>query len=444
MTETQQIPSDILQNKPDTPEGFDNPNAQSTDFSDGPEIHTEADQLDVSLPEETPPPEQKNIAEIRSQEVQAIAHTLLARKGKEMANTAETPQEKAINAYGVMVSSLREKKPEMLTTPKILGNYDGNHPERGTPLRINPNTLQATTASDTDSVMISHYVGKKISNDTIMLVCTGIGPDGSVANFDLPLETFLDAQVLSEADNLLANFPPDNTERKILEAHIAHLKDPQSETATLDDATLEQAARESGLVSADAVRDFIKKIRPRRQEADGTTTAAQNEFNAHTDNLLDLLDGKNIATAEDMARVMKVVGKDIMSNGEIGNKIKELTAHINAAKAQGAHAELIAKLTNQRDQLQKMEHIFTTHQGQIQEFFSRIEDGQVDASIGNEISDSLRAGNIDKVIESIMLSDGVTDDEKSKVAELAKKYGLYGGGIVLLILFALLRAAQEQ
>lgn len=265
----------------------------------------------------------------------------------------------------------------------------------------------------------------------------------------IELSTLQDAQLLAEAKAISDSLS--GAQKTIFDAHIAQLTDPSAPLAAeASEKTILEAARASGLISAESVRKYVEKA---MAPAEGETGDSATELAQRRKDLLARLDGKLTVTSDDLAAVL---GETMpIGNAETQTKITILEQRLQAAKNAfmatstspnpdtGAIQKLSMEISSMESELavyQKLQSLGDID-GVTSSFYAGVENGTIPIDVVNAFEDSLASGNPQQILES-MLNSMYKDDEEGK--EEAKKkvdmrllagLGGIGGLIMVLMLF---------
>ncbi|OGK56607.1 hypothetical protein A3I50_01360 [Candidatus Roizmanbacteria bacterium RIFCSPLOWO2_02_FULL_37_9] len=426
---------------------------------------TEGPPVSSSASVPPPPPEPTRAKEIKvvptTREARAIANVAVRSRAKSELRQIKDRKElrarpaiiKEIVTYGDLASLAEQPNGALSQRIELSG---------GEPIRVIDNldgSLRAARPSESDRVFtLATITGRATDNGIAVFTCY----TASGSQLSVPVEVLLDAQLVG-----IAKLETAAGENRVLTAEQTTVLNAYLETRytgkndaveNMDVDVLRQAGEASGLVTTDSLRQFLTQHTVEHQAKEGETlTPAQETANQIRQELLTRLEAGTIASAADIAYLIKVYGPT-----QIGEAVQELrTRAQNLARdaniASGEVREATQKQINELvEQIQALENsqsgLLSPGDQQLEQLFVGMENGDIPTEVGQRISGALKSGNLGQAVEAIIeekVNQLPKEDPRKKaweekVKNITRKTLFAGGGIGALILYLALMGGKKE
>lgn len=272
-------------------------------------------------------------------------------------------------------------------------------------------------------------------------VCTIEGQDQPIT---LSRQEIFDAQLLDEADVILAQFQPGAPERDLLELQIKFLREGEGALTGQDvDKTITEAARKLGILTAEDFRKFINREYPELQESLALSITAEQALlrKQQREKVFEVLEGKNTIGFQEMKDVFKAIGvspEDML--GQTNTIVQRLEAQARANPGNEALAKELAKAKAMQNFWQRGVDAIKEN-GPIQKDFERAAQGLIKPEQADQLAKALQEGKLEDIL--LALIPGLDDPRKQKeMLDYFKTFGM-GAGILAMLLHAFTKEITE-
>lgn len=324
---------------------------------------------------------------------------------------------------------------------------------------ISTGRKRAAKPGENDTFTITKINGKIVENGVTVFTCF---TDGG-APVSIPVEVLLDAQLVG-----IARMEAAAGGKGILTVEQATVLDAYLETRytgknhaveKMDVKVLTKAGEDSGLITTDTLRQFLDRQPEYKAEAGKSLTPAQETANNFRQKLLKRLESGTIASARDLADVIKY----IYGPSQIKEAVRALRERASglakdmqfaSKKSRSVYEKQLNDLVDQIQGLESAQSgLLSPGNQELEQFFVSIENGDFPAEVGKRISGSLRSGNVgdavQAAIEAKIAALPKEDTRKKEWDEKMKNFGkntlFAGGGLAALFLyFAIMGGKREQ
>lgn len=374
--------------------------------------------------------------ERRFQEAEIIVNSTVQQKARQLAEQKQaTPQEMSTEMFAFL---LRHRSDPSIDIPQPI-DLQGNS------IRLHFTNGEYQAAVGGTGLAVNRIISKHVDNGVIYLRCdiAGTGEE------DVPLSEIIRAQMITDGDAILSVLP-DGDQRNVAAAYMeAVKKGPEKPGEELkvdvDDTTMKEAGRKSGMFSTDSVVTFA--------ELEGNEKIR--------DELVAMVDGSNIVEPQLMAQILMKTN-DIPSR--IGNakrsiatnqaEISKLDLRIHTMEDDTSEGgsrvrmQLEAERASLKAELAAMEQELAAL-SKLQEAMPDL--ASLTAVLTNlsaeqiqDVNDSLENGDMKDVFQAILGSDKLTDEQKKMFGNVEKGLAYAGAGILAIFIIMMMQAMNSQ
>ncbi|QQG40743.1 MAG: hypothetical protein HYV37_00220 [Candidatus Levyibacteriota bacterium] len=371
-----------------------------------------------AAPESNPMPE-KTRQDVQQTELRQVTNATIRRKANELAadtgNSQQTPE------------TIRARN-QIKNLDAIRSIASGNHKTNNDPNGIDftdGNPAMLTINGEQRKLL---YI-ESADDETFTCRVEGVDDVQTVAR-----SAVFDAQLLSEADAILSQFPKDSPERAVLEMQINILKDPDhaipalgtAESAAMD-AVIIKGAESNGMLTINDLLELHKSIAPQDIEQQTAfmeviTRAAEQGNLLNFETVVEAFSKAGVSgeTIQQTANEMVEQAKEAVKR----NPTKETTDAL-------AQAETQAKILSYAAQA-------LAKDGPLQKFMEQTKQGAGDLETAKTLIRAVRSGNVESVIAAIPGTESMSEEDRRKIAESVNALRKKGGsGGLLIMLFML-------
>lgn len=391
-------------------------------------------------PQEASAPKQEGSApspEQKFTEARTIVETAVMRRAQEITkNGANTDADRSIQSYGYFLA--HKNNPQL----ELSGPIDARS---GAPIRLHlkGGKYEAVAQGGNQVLRINTKV---VENGTVFFECE----IQDVGTERIPADQIIKAQIIAEKDVILGSLA-ENNQKMVAQAYIDKVISgdvgPNGEPELdLEDTTIKEAGKETGLFPAESVVSFAGKVKDQ----------------ALSEEILGLVDGKNIVEPSVMAEVL-IKANNIpqkrreldMATTELNLKISELDSQIQVqSKDSDPHVQqIVLQLQQERAQYKAQLNQVKAEMDELAKLQSQLpKDGELATVLQGMSPDQVRdfcstlesTDDMEKILKSMLASDKLSADQKAHFEQLTKGLTIAGAGIAALVIVMIMQAMNSQ
>ena len=370
---------------------------------------------------------------IKRDEVRMVTHSVVNKRGLEVWKGKKknlTPSDEAAKDYFSLYHHILYPDEDFGKPTTITGDNPRFQSISG--------QLRAVTVAQ-GGEKLEAITGKVVKNGEVFFKCVVNRNEVEISGQEM-----LNAQLLSERENIIGLTEEGSAERQVLEAHIQSLTDPKAEIS-VNEATMSKAAEKAGLVSPEAAQVIIDRA--------DTSDELKNELKA-------LLKGKTVATPEDVGTIFHKLNHFEHS---IDAKTALITDHQETIKyleqiiqnlpensrarveKETQVAALKAEMKQAQDEVEEMKAIkkamTETEDGDTEEGIIKMVQNIYDQGSAKKLEAALQAGDYEESLKQVLGLIPEDHPEANKYRTLATAALKYGGwGALAIVALMIMKA----
>lgn len=371
-------------------------------------------------------------------------------KGKEL----QTPQEKSLDfyakLYGYSLGSDGTFARDGKATPIITGG-SGVIGESLYIVKGADGKWQAAAKDTANAVILQQLNGKTTLADG-STAFVGVAITGEVIN-DLSPQTVLDADLISESDNLISQCSEPT--QQLLRARMEAIKQGRGENPTAVDKSLikEAAVAEHQILSESLYSgaQIVLKEKTISPNATADQTAEIQRYNDRREALLQKLQNNIVVSPDDMSEFLSLYSPDSLHNSileidkQINDKLQQYAQLQNTPQGPELNKEIDA-LRKEKMNMEASKKFFEDP-NKVKGFFNLMPKltPEEAATINKNLSEGKIDESLEQMVEAKIKQLPPDQQEKAKKRmEQLKKLGIGAGGIGLALILVMIMEATKQ